>query len=66
MRAILPARPPNRPQGSLDSSAASFSSAAVALDCVPSRLTYVVSSSPEESESESSVCKQQHSAGVTP
>ena len=56
MRAILPARPPNRPQGSLDNAAASLSSAAVALDCVPSPLVYVVSSSPEESESESSAC----------
>jgi len=58
IRAILPARPPNRPQGSLDNAAASLSSAAVALDCVPSLLVYVVSSSPEESESESSACTE--------
>ena len=64
MRAILPPRPPNRPQGSLDSSAAIFSSAAVALDRVPSLLVYVVSSSPEESESESSVCKCSENALV--
>ena len=57
MRAILPARPPKRPQGSFDSSAASLSSAAVALDCVPSLLVYVVSSSSEESESDPSAYK---------
>lgn len=41
MRAILPARPPNLPAGpleSLDSSSASFSSAADADAAVPSRL----------------------------
>jgi hypothetical protein len=57
IRAILPPRPPKRPQGSFDSSAASLSSAAVALDCVPSVLVYVVSSSSDESESDPSACK---------
>ena len=57
MRASLPARPPKRPQGSFESAAASLSSAAVALECVPSLLTYVVSSSSEESKSDPSACK---------
>ena len=56
MRASLPARPPKRPHGSFDSAAASLSSAAVALECVPSLLMYVVSLSSEESESDPSAC----------